>query len=346
MAVYWSLFSLPLIWGLLPEAKANLRRFGVGLLAAFFVLIIGLRDGVGCDWAAYTEHYFMIGRQTLEQAIIAFDPFHVLLNRASWTLGLDLYGVDFFYAVIFAAGLFKFIDRQPIPWLALACAVPYMVSVVAMGYLRQAGALGMLMLAFLAYADRQVKKFILFVFLAAAMHKTALVFLPFSLLVNGVRLNVSGVAAIALTVGIGGAALVSATETYSYNYVGSKVMQSDGGLVRSLMNALAAVVFFGLRKSFKRLYRDYDFLRYMAALALLSVPLVSVASTAMDRVGLYLLPFQIAVVSRLPDVCGNSPLRFPTSLAIVLTYAMQFFVWLNFSPMARLCWVPYRSILF
>ena len=78
----------------------------------------------------------------------------------------------------------------------------------------------------------------------------------------------------------------------------------------------------------------------------ISVPAVNYASTAVDRLGLYLLPFQIAIVSRLPDVFKDTVARGPILAGVLLAYAAQFFVWLNYSPMAAGCWIPYGNALF
>jgi hypothetical protein len=59
--------------------------------------------------------------------------------------------------------------------------------------------------------------------------------------------------------------------------------------------------------------------------------------------GLYLLPYQIAVVSRLPDVFERSKYRLPVILIVIGAYTIQYYTWLNFSSMALQCWVPYRN---
>ncbi len=60
--------------------------------------------------------------------------------------------------------------------------MPYLVVVVAMGYSRQGVAIGLGFFALLALGERDTLKFVLFVALAAAFHKTAVVLVPIAFL--------------------------------------------------------------------------------------------------------------------------------------------------------------------
>jgi hypothetical protein len=73
---------------------------------------------------------------------------------------------------------------------------------------------------------------------------------------------------------------------------------------------------------------------------------ISDASTAIDRIGLYLLPLQLVVFSYLPDMFGNrGELNQIAILIVLLFYAAVLFVWLNFA-FHSYYWVPYNNILF
>ena len=102
------------------------------------------------------------------------------------------------------------------------------------------------------------------------------------------------------------------------------------------------------------------------SLVLLALFFVIPASTALDRVALYMLPLQMLVFARLPDAFGAQGERYhhaPTAAAfapgsqarrstggkdapiivaaILLYYGAVQFVWLNFADNAPY-WVPYR----
>lgn len=346
MTFYWVLYGIPIIWGLLPETEASIRRAGGLFLAVIFIIAVGLRNRVGCDWDSYLEHLWIITTLPLNETLKRYDLAHGLVNWTASQLGFGIYAINLLYGVLFAMGLFRFVSRQPLPWLALACAVPYLVSVVAMGYTRQAVALGFIMLAYLAFADRKPWLFAFYVIAGATFHKTAAVFLPFVMLVSGqLHTRLSLVVFLVALIAIGGATLSASVDTYTRVYVQDTSHQSTGGLVRSLVSLVATLAFLMFWRRYKKLYRDFDFLLYCSIASLISVPLVLVASTAVDRLGLFLLPFQIAVVSRLPDVFEKSSYRTPIILGVLGAYTLQFYTWLNYSPMARQCWLPYRNYL-
>ena len=82
----------------------------------------------------------------------------------------------------------------------------------------------------------------------------------------------------------------------------------------------------------------------MSVLALASVGwlLVSSSSTAVDRMALYLIPIQLFVFARLPDVLGRGRSVRMWVIAVVVYYAAVLLVWLNFATHA-FAWVPYHS---
>ena len=84
---------------------------------------------------------------------------------------------------------------------------------------------------------------------------------------------------------------------------------------------------------------------WMAFAAILCVPLLSLASTATDRIALYLTPLQIVVLSRLPTLLQQKDLRNVAVLGTLAGYALVLFVWLNYARHAD-CWVPYDNLLY
>jgi hypothetical protein len=85
----------------------------------------------------------------------------------------------------------------------------------------------------------------------------------------------------------------------------------------------------------------------MALMALATVVLVviSPSSAAVDRIALYVIPIQIFVFARLPDLGGSD--RDMTAIfvfAILAFYGVVLGVWLNFASHA-FAWLPYRFYL-
>ena len=65
--------------------------------------------------------------------------------------------------------------------------------------------------------------------------------------------------------------------------------------------------------------------------------LVVPSSTAVDRLALYVMPLQVAVLSRFPLIFGW---RLGTFIVVLYSLAIEF-VWLNFATHARF-WIQYQ----
>jgi hypothetical protein len=129
-------------------------------------------------------------------------------------------------------------------------------------------------------------------------------------------------------------------DAFVTNYLESD-FNSQGAFVRVAMNVLAAGCFFLVGKRLMFNDTDYKIWRNfsVAAVAMLVVlGTVSSASTAVDRISLYLLPLQIAVISRLP-LLGQ---RATGSILGVIAYLLAVeVVWLNYGAFSS-AWVPYH----
>ena len=184
MLPYLLLFSLPACAALVERPAQDMRRTGaVWLLAGFALTItIGLRYQVGGDWNNYLEYFAVIPTWELVEVLADGDPGYMLLN---WFAGRNELGIWFVNTVcggIFSYGLIAFARSQPRPWLALAVAVPYLIIVVAMGYTRQAAAIGFVMLGLVRLGNGSFVRFALCIALAATFHKTATLLLPLAAL--------------------------------------------------------------------------------------------------------------------------------------------------------------------
>ena len=244
---------------------------------------------------------------------------------------------------VFSYGLVMFCRHLPRPWLALAVAVPYVVIILGMGYSRQGIALGCMMLGLVALGNGYVRTFVLWTVLGATFHKSAVLLLPVAALVASQRrlytvLWVGVVLVVAYTV-----LLEDSVESLRAGYLEAEY-QSEGALIRLLMNALPAAVLLWKRERFavtlpqERLWLWFA----LGAIGLLGLYAVSPSSTAVDRVGLYLLPLQLMVFSSLPEVMGRRRGNNQAwVLAVLVYYAAVEFVWLNYATHA-FAWIPYQ----
>jgi hypothetical protein len=176
-----------------------------------------------------------------------------LLNwfGANWGGGVFL--VNTLCALIFTLGLLQFCRAQPRPWLALTLAFPYLVMVLAMGYTRQAVAIGVECLALVALKRDRLLVFLGWIALAATFHKTALMLmvLPASTLNSNLRFSQLIRLGLLATAGFGlfNSLLAASLETLQAGYLDAEY-QSLGDLIRVLLCLLPALAFLLARRRF------------------------------------------------------------------------------------------------
>lgn len=342
-----------LSWGLFASAGlGNARRIAASTLLGlglFLTLLIGLRDQVGGDWFNYLPHVARSFGLPFAEIFLEDEPGSGLLNwiGANWFGGVYL--VNTISGLIFSFGLLLFCRAQPRPWLALTLAVPYLITVVAMGYTRQGVAIGFEMLALLALQRDRLLEFLAWIALAATFHRTVLVLLvlPSSTLTGGFRFSklIRFALLIGAAYGLYTALLASDLDYYVQGYIEAEY-QSQGALIRVALCLLPAVAFLLNRRRFElppdtlRLWTLISLMAVGAAIGLFTVA----SSTAVDRIALYLIPLQLFVGSRIPDtrLYGIAPTQW--NQLLIAFSLLVLLVWLFFAGHSY-AWIPYRNLL-
>lgn len=341
MLIFWLLFFAPLLGlalgGLRKKSEVNGALWV--LIFIVFANLIGFRHEVGGDWFNYEAHFSNVSHMVFAEAVDHGDPGYYALNWLIAQLGGGVYWANFACACIVMAGVVVFARSQPAPWLALLVAVPYLIVVVAMGYTRQSVALGLALLGLTALGQQKTKNFVFWVILGALFHKSAVLLLPIAALAASKRrlwtflwVSVSAGAAASLLV-------LESSEALWSNYVEAQ-MQSEGGAIRVTMNALPAALFLLFQNKMGLSRAEKSLWRWLSIFALACIPLISLASTAVDRVALYFIPVQMFVFSHLHLVVAQSARSLIISF-VVIYYATVQFVWLNYANHAQY-WVPYQ----
>jgi hypothetical protein len=218
-----------------------------------------------------------------------------------------------------------------------------MVIVVGMGYSRQAVALGFAMVGLVALLRKSTVLFVFWVFLGATFHKTAVLLLPVAALASSQNRYLTLVWVGGVTLAAYGLLLQESVDNLYSGYVEAGY-QSEGALIRLMMNAVPAVVLLLWWKRFRLDSGEASLWRWFSIISilLLAVLFVSPSSTAVDRIALYMLPLQLVVFSHVPDVFGRRQgYCQELTLGVLLYYAAVLFVWLNYAVHARY-WLPYR----
>jgi hypothetical protein len=345
---YWLLFSVFALGALQAHRTSRDGEDSVGLLllaAGFFtVLMIGFRYEVGGDWNSYYRALVMASYESFADIMAGYDPGYAILNWLSATLGFDIWLVNFLCGILFVWGLLQFAKRQPNPWLCVLVAVPYLIIVVAMGYTRQAVAIGIL-LAGLSDLDRRnsVLRFLFYVAVAGLFHKTAIIVLPLIIMATARRKIVIVPVALMTLILLYYLLLSSEVESIRQGYVEVEY-SSQGAAVRVALNLVPAALFFLFQSRFgfselaEKVWRNFAVASFVLLFLLFATP----SSTAIDRMALYLIPLQLVIFSHLPNVFGKGGSQNGQVVLGVIVYsALVQLVWLTQGVFAEL-WLPYK----
>ena len=343
MLPYWLFFLFPAGVILANRRLApSSQTLAWWLVWLFFSLAIGLRFEVGGDWFTYARHLELRSATSLADVLLGSDPGYYLVNWLVAQAGGSIILVNTVCGMIVMAGVVRFARSQPLPWLALLVAVPYLIIVVGMGYTRQSVALGFLLLGLVSLRNRQMRWFVFWVMLGATFHKSAVLMLPVAALASTSN-RFWSFFWVGLMSLVGGYLFVfDSAERLWTNYVEADY-QSQGGLIRVLMNAVPALLFFVFQRSLRLSESEHKLWFWMSLLALACIPLVVISSTATDRVALYLIPIQMFVFARLPFVLSDPRHKGLITLAVVGYYGLVQAVWLLFASHAFV-WLPYRMV--
>lgn len=352
MLPYWLFFLVPAIAALSSRPLFKVQTGGVRapqvdgtwmLVIVAITIVIGFRYEVGSDWPNYYRYLYGAQYMNVSDLFGMKDPGFWALNVLSTRLGFGITGVNVFSAFLFSIGLVLFCLSLPRPWLALSCAMPYLVTVVAMGYTRQAIAVGLIMIGLVMLGRQRFGAFALWVLAGALFHLSAAVLIP----IAGLTISKNRFLSLSLIAGataLGYVTLLAGNAGLVINNILEQGMQSEGALIRLSMNAVPAVLFLLYRKKFSlsptehKLWLIFSVIAVCMFLAFFPTNL----STLLDRTALYIIPLQLVVFTHLPDAIGAFGRRNGVIVAgILLYYATAMFVWLNFAANSN-NWLPYQ----
>ena len=347
MFPYWAVFAVFAFAAALekpwPEGtRAPPLPFAV--TGVFLTLYIGLRYWVGGDWIEYNAQLAESAYLSFDQVIHAQDPAYGVLNLIASRLGLSIWFVNLVCAAPFSWGLIRLARTQPRPWLIMVLAVPYLITVVAMGYTRQAVAIG---LAMAAIADvirgATVLRPIAYIALATLFHKTALILLPLLSIATGASLVWTIAAVPPALYGLFQTFLAPSLEHLVAGYIDTQY-SSSGAAIRVALVMLGGIVFLTYRGRLRFTDREAGLMRNLSfgGIGCLALLFALPSSTVVDRLALYLIPLELLVLARIPDVAVSDGVG--KALVIGLAFAVLY-VWLMHGSFSG-AWIPYRNYLF
>lgn len=349
MIVYWLMFGFPALAATLTWQRGkpgDLNKLALSLLVIAFVIVIGLRYNVGADWLVYETIMWNISLVDLGTAMFQYgDPGFNLIGWVATRVGAEVWGANFVCGIILVAGLVHFCRQQDDQWLALCAAVPYLVIVVGMGYVRQGAAIGLLLVALVRFERGQVARSLVWIAVAATFHASAVILAPL-MAAAVVRKNIALVVPVAIAGGgLFYLLLQSRLDSFYSIYIEAEY-DSSGAMVRLLMNAIPGLLMLLFRRRFPGSPVGRALWLWFAVLSLLLVVavLVSPSTTLIDRVGLYLIPIQVYVFGNLTVGIGVKDRgRLLITVLAIAYYAAILFVWLNYATHSSF-WLPYRFL--
>ncbi|WP_210808719.1 EpsG family protein [Ideonella paludis] len=313
-------------------------------VAAVMAMFIGWRHEVGGDWISYLVYVDDLVGESVSAIRVNNDPAYAVLNWIGANVFGDVYFTNIVSGIIFTGGLFYFCKKLSRPWLGLFVAIPYLVNVVAMGYTRQGVAIGLAMVAIAKLLfENNAGKFLIWIALAAAFHKSAVVLILVALLAGSkgkwLKFFMVAVSAPFLFVLL----LQESMDSLVRGYIEAEY-SSAGADIRVFMNALPACLFLVFKNRFELKDEHKVFWTWISLLALAFVLLlkISPSSTAVDRLALYWIPLQILVWSSIPDVLGRKGGKnYKWSGLVISSQIFVLMVWLFFSNNSD-AWIPYK----
>ena len=339
MVVYWIFFIAFSVMAMLevPRPAEERGRLDPPWLVAMVCVagLIGLRWETGGDWFNYVELIERVRWVTLGYALTQDDPAYNVMNWLAARTNFGMRLISIVSGIVMAFGLSIFCRNQPRPWLALTLAVPYLIIVLGMGYIRQ----GILQ-------NSSVMRYAAVVGIGALFHSSAAIFIPLAAAIRakGRALTVLWLVPVAA---VSVYALRSRVSLLWTNYVDAEY-NSGGALIRVLITAFAGATFLLFRKRYDLNKHELALWTWLAIIAVGFLLLLRVlpSSTAVDRIALYWLPLQLFVFSRLPEALSvDRQARRLVAFAVVAAYALTLWIWLNYAENAWQ-WVPYTFRLF
>ena len=325
-----------------------------GLLFVLFVLFIGLRHHVGMDWNNYLVMISRVNDGNFWEAIKVSEPGYAVLLWIAGKNGWGIYGAYLIGTLIFTAGLFRYANSTPSPWIALLVATPYLVIVIAMSAARQAVAVGVLLWLAAEWYRASVFKRCLLILLASTFHNSAIFFVGFVF----VDLRVSSWMRVVASAIISSVALAVLSRSgqldiYANHYGTSQsvLTHSSGAFFHVLMIAGPAALCILLDKWSGGYLIPDSLHRNMALLAIALLPLSLVYSTAASRLSIFLFPVSMWFFATLPLLLQENSAGEPVStgkfvkIASILLMIIVEVFWLSTGNSA-FAYLNYQNVLF
>ena len=321
------------------------------LFISILSIYIGLRDEVGGDWGTYYESYYvdklnLSYKDYLFNYLLVKDPLFHLINFLGAKIFESYYVVNFILAFLFSYCLVQFSFSLSKPFLALLISSPVLITVVAMGYHRQALSVAFFMLGLLYLNKNSFIKYSLFIFIGTMFHFSGFFLFIFEIFINK-KINLLKVIFVVLIifisvfVFIGTEIIFISLGRYLNSY------NSSGATLRLFMSLIPSLIFLFFYKKFKFDFNE-NLLKSLSyfTIFLFFLMLVLNSSAIIDRFGIYLIPLQMIIWSNFINLFENKKNSNNFIFYFIsLAYFVVLILWIHFGDYS-MWWLPYNNIIY
>ena len=329
------------------------------LLSLFFILFIGLRSGISCDWDTYisliekysSQNFGTILKNNFSEIHKLDELWNILIIKIS----NNIYVLNILYSILFVIPLFIFCSNLERKYLSLLISYPYYIIVVGMGPVRQAACISLLMFSIILIMRKRYYSHLLLSIFSLLIHQSSILFNGLILIPNlrnlikliknkiSNRYNILILVVIIITIVFSLPSIIYST-FYYFKFYGNIIPQAKSAIFIWLINFIPSIIFisnyskFNFENSLKRI------LILFAIFSFLLLPFIFVNSVIAYRLLLYLFPSSILITSNIPNL-ELFQIKKTYFLKIISSLSFSsLIIWLNFAYHSS-CWVPYRNIL-
>jgi len=341
------------------------NRYFYYLIALFFIIFIGLRYEIGCDWEQYKSMferyrpYSLI--ELLERNLVQNEKQklqeigHILITNFSQ----NIYTLNLVYSILFTLPLFYFCSKLKRKYFSLLISYPYYIVVIGMGPIRQAACTSFLMLSILFVSNKKYLMHFFITSISLLIHQFSILFnglIVISLLkqIRNIKLSKIYIFLILLMTlifiyclpAITNKLLLYITLYKKSDINGTTIIApAKSAILIWIMNLVPSIVFLKNKKKFKINSNLKSIFTSFSIVEILLLPIILFNSVIGYRLLLYIFPISIYITSLIPELnIINIKKEFTVNLIISIAF-LSLITWLKFAYHSS-CWVPYKNILF
>ena len=339
------------------------------LIAIIFILFIGFRYEVGCDWVSYknmiTQYSDVSLAKVIRYTFIEKDP--VILNQSGLKsyhvlheighifisfISRNIYILNLIYSTIFIIPLFYFCYQIKSKYLALLISYPYYIVVVGMGPIRQAACISLLMISIILLSKNKYLWHFLISTFSLSIHQYSIFFN--TLLLTPLfpkfykdHFSKKFILLFLIVVIIISYNLPSyILKTYYYLILPDSIIPpARGAFFVWLINFFPALIYLRNIQKFNFNRNLNKILITLSIFEITLLPLVFLKSVIAYRLLLYLFPSSIYITSYIPNLKYTNISKIINIKTLIFLSLISLVIWLKFAYHAS-CWIPYRNILF